>query len=80
MKIAQKDNYSKNSTIKCDSDLKKYLFKGNSQINPIILEAFELQEYLGSGRESSVYKAFIKSSKRTVAMKFISLEENQKKI
>lgn len=80
MKIAQKDNYSKNSTIKCDSDLKKSLFfKGNSQINPIILEAFELQEYLGSGRESSVYKAFIKSSKRTVAMKVISLEENQKK-
>ena len=79
MKIAQKDNYSKNSIIKCDPDLKKSLFKGNSQINPIISEAFELQEYLGSGRESNVYKAFIKSSKRTVAMKVISLEENQKK-
>ena len=79
MKIAQEDNYSKDSIINFNPTLKKALFKGNNQISPVILEAFELLEFLGSGKESNVYKAFIKSSKRTVAMKIISLEENQKK-
>lgn len=74
MKIVQRDNYSKDSKINFNA-----LFKRNNQINPIIFEAFELQEFLGSGRESNVYKAFIKSSKRTVAMKIISLEENKTK-
>ena len=79
MKFVQKGNYSKDSIIYFHPDIKNFLFKEENRINPIILEAFELQEYLGSGRESNVYKAFIKSSKRTVAMKIISLEKNQKK-
>ena len=79
MKIAQKDNYSKDSNIYFNPDIKKALSKGNNRINPLILEAFELQEFLGSGKESNVYKAFIKSSKRTVAMKIIAIEGNQKK-
>ena len=76
MKIVQ-DSYYPNQKAKNNiTEKKASLLKG---IDPKILESFELQEFLGSGSESEVYKAYIKNSKRTVAMKMILLKKNQKK-
>ena len=57
-----------------DSKFQKY-FEKNIQF----LENFELLEFIGSGSESEVYKVNIKSSKKTVAMKMISIKKNENK-
>ena len=75
MKIVQDSNYPNLKAKNSISEKKSSLLKG---IDPKILESFELQEFLGSGSESEVYKAYIKNSKRTVAMKMILLKKNQR--
>ena len=58
-----------------NSKFQKY-FEKNIQF----LENFELLEFIGSGSESEVYKVNIKSSKKTVAMKMISIKKMKIKI
>lgn len=49
------------------------------RIEPKFLESFELLEFLGQGSESEVYKAYIKSSKKVVAMKMILIKKGRRK-
>ena len=76
MKIGQKENYL---IIQKKIAVSKEIAKILEEIDPKLLETFELQEFLGEGSESQVYKAFMKISKRTVAMKMIRQTNTQRK-
>ena len=47
------------------------------EMNIKVLEDFELQELIGKGSESYVYKALYKKNKRTVACKIIQRENGK---
>ena len=49
-------------------------------VEPLFLENFEIQDFLGSGSESIVYKVLIKKIKINVAMKIFTTKNKEKSI
>ena len=67
--------FSINNSLIKKSKFKNILKRNHSKF----IENFELLKFIGSGSESEVYKVNIKSSKKTVAMKMISIKKNENK-
>lgn len=74
-KIEDKDNSNENNQNKNELKMK---IEEEFLKNKIAYENFELLEFIGSGKDTFVYKSAVKKSKKIVAIKIISIKNNKK--